>query len=336
MSKKPLVSIIIVNWNGGEVFEKCLRSLSKLTYPNWELVVVDNGSNDGSEKSKINKKYKLVRNKKNLGFAEGNNIGFKYAKGKYILLLNNDTKVPTDLLDKLVDRMSEDNEVGVIQPKILLMDKPNYLDNAGSFLTMTGLLQHWGYMAKDSEEFNKEREIFSAKGACMLIRRNVIEKAGLFDSNFGSYFEESDFCWRVWLSGMKVVYYPATYIYHKVGFTSKKMNAVDITYNSNKNRIMSLIKNLDSKHIIIIFIPHLIFLILLSIYYFLRLQLNKVMTIWKAFAWNIFHIRSTLGKRQKIQKLRKISDGDLFKIVMVKTNIKEMFIHFTKVEKNFK
>src|SRR3989344_7353611 len=204
--KNPLVSIIIVNWNGGEVLRDCLRSLGKIKYPKWELILVDNGSTDGSEMLVLNLKLKaeslkLIRNKINVGFAKANNRGCKKISGKYVLLLNNDTKVTPKFLTTLVDRMENDPTIGVVQPKIKLMDKPGYLDNAGSFFTRIGFLQHWGFLRKDTREFDEEREIFSAKGACMLIRRKVVENVGLFDEEFFSHFEESDFCWRVWLSG---------------------------------------------------------------------------------------------------------------------------------------
>src|SRR5258708_6011548 len=207
--KMKLVSVIIANWNGQAVLKDCLDSLLKIDYLSWELILVDNGSTDGSEnllfnypKEKLN--YKLIKNTQNLGFAKANNQGAKIAKGKYLLLLNNDTKLTPDFLTKLVNRMENSSNIGVIQPKIKIMDDSRYLDNAGSFFTRIGFLQHWGFMKRDTAEFNIETEIFSAKGACMLIRSEVVKHVGLFDDSFFSYFEESDFCWRVWLSGYKV------------------------------------------------------------------------------------------------------------------------------------
>lgn len=132
---KPLVSIIIANWNGGKVFEDCLISLARITYPNWELIVVDNASSDGSDRlvKKIIKRARLIKNNSNVGFAKANNQALGSVNGKYILLLNNDTKVEKDFLSKMVGRMEEDVDIGVIQPKIFMMDKLGYLDNAGSF-----------------------------------------------------------------------------------------------------------------------------------------------------------------------------------------------------------
>ena len=187
---KLLVSIIVVNCNGGLVFRNCLESLDRIVYPTLELVIVDNGSFDESLEivdrffSK-RKNVKVLKNSKNVGFAVANNQGFEISKGKYILLLNNDTKVPPNFLDKMVEKMEIDRNIGVLQPKIRLMDKKNILDNAGAFITRIGFLKHHGFMEKDREEFNMERLVFSVKGACLLARRKAIESAGgLFDPDF--------------------------------------------------------------------------------------------------------------------------------------------------------
>lgn len=341
----PLVSIIIVNWNGGEVMRQCIESLSKIDYANWELIVVDNGSTDGSVEKikKLNiknqnykSKLKIIRNKTNLGFAVANNQGYKVSRGKYILLLNNDTKVEPDFLTKLVSHIKQDLSVGVIQPKIFLMDKPEYLDNAGSFLTRSGFLEHWGFGEKDGKEFNSEREIFSAKGACMLIRREVIEKVELFDDDFFSYFEESDFCWRVWMNGWKVLFYPEAKIYHKLGYTIRRLNVAQLNYHYYKNRICSLLKNLDGLNLLLIFVPHLIISESLWLLFLLRGQFNYSFMVKKAILWNFWNLPKTFTKRNKIQNSRKISDSELFKIILRPINFGKFFNDFRRVEEDLK
>lgn len=340
MTKAPLVSIVIVNWNGSAVLKDCLESLKKITYSHFEIIIVDNGSTDDSlsliESYKKNFNLILLTNSKNLGFAPANNQGAHVAKGKYVLLLNNDTKVSANFLTVLVDKMETDPTIGVLQPKIFMMDRPQYLDNAGTFLTKTGFLQHWGYGQKDSDEFAQERLIFSAKGACLLTRRSVIQKVGLFDEKFGSYFEESDFCWRVWLSGWKVVYFPKTNVFHKVGYTSKQMSQIDVNYHSLKNRIRSLAVNLSFVHILSVLTFHIALLTGLAIYYLIHGEVKKCMMIVKAVIWNAVHCVGTVKRRMTVQKMRKISDHELFSQVMVPTSVSEMRKHFMKVEKNFK
>lgn len=340
MNKTPLVSIIIVNWNGSQVFASCLTSLEKLKYPRWELIVVDNGSIDKSQNLPVSFKlnhvqYGLIQNTSNLGFAAANNQGLEKVKGEYILLLNNDTLVTPDFLNIMISKMEKDKNIGVMQPKIFLIDKPGYLDNAGTYLTWTGFLEHWGFMQKDKKEFNKDRKIFSAKGACLLTRSDLVNKIGLFDMDFGSYFEETDFCWRVWLAGYDVVYYPQSHIYHMLGATSKKMKQTTINYHSFKNRICSLTKNLNSANLVSILIPHILILLGLGAFYLVRLQIDKTLMIYKSILWNIFHLKQTLDKRNKVQKMRVKSDEEIFEKVYKKVNIHEMLLHFKRVEANF-
>lgn len=331
------VSIIIVNWNGGDVFKKCLQSVRKLKYQNFELIVVDNASSDGSEKYVNQKKGEiLISSKSNLGFSPANNKGVQKAKGKYILLLNNDTLVKSNLLTILVSKLENDQEIGVVQPKIYLMDTNRKLDNCGSFLTRIGFLQHWGFFDKDGYQYNKERVIFSAKGACMMTRKSIIEKVGLFDDSFGSYFEETDYCWKVWLLGYKVLYFPQTYIYHKLAYSAKRMNPFSVNYHSFKNRISSLFKNLNLSNLVIILPIHILVLNLLAIYYLFNLKLKELIVIYRAIGWNIVNIFSILEKREEIQKLRKVSDGEIFKYCMERINIGVYFQSLARLNKDYK
>lgn len=338
--KRPLVSLIIVNWNGLKMLKDCFFSLAEINYPNWEVILVDNGSNDGSQEFARKFKFphsqlKIIQNKTNLGFAEPNNQGYRASKGKYILLLNNDTKVKKDFLNKMVKRMEQDPQIGVSQPKIYLMEKPGFLDNTGSYLTRIGLLKHEGFLEKDGPCFNQEKQIFAAKGACMLIKREVIEKVGLFDKDFFAYFEESDFCWRVWLVGYRVIYYPQTFIFHKLGATSKKMNQFSLNYHSIKNRIASLVKNLEFKSLFTIFPLHLFFLFSLGTFYLLRFQFGKVKMIIAAIYWNLIHLPGLLSQRRKIQQLRTVSEDEILRLVGRKWPFRQMLNHFERVEANF-
>lgn len=334
----PRVSIIIVNWNGGKVFDECLFSLSKVNYKSFDLIIVDNASTDKSEY--LHKKYfskvKLIKNRENIGFANANNQAIKYAKGRYVLLLNNDTKVTPNFLKKLVNRMEQENELGVIQPKIYMMDRGKYLDNAGSFLTKIGFLDHWGFNKKDSKEFGIEKYIFSAKGACMLIRKEVIEKVNLFDPKFISYFEESDFCWKVWLVGFRVLFYPEAHIYHKVGFTIKRQNVLELNFHYYKNRIRSLTKNLSYINLILILIPHLFISVGIAAAFLLRGSLKNFLMIQKAIFWNLLNLSDSWKQRKKIQNLRIISDTEIFENVGKNVDIAKFFDDFRRVENDMK
>lgn len=334
-SKYPLVSIIILNWNGGRVFEDCLRSLAKIKYPKWELIVVDNGSTDGSESlAKLIKSAKLIKNKKNVGFAPGNNQGYKKSKGDYLLLLNNDTKATPDFLTKLVDRMREDVSIGVLQPKIIMTRKPGRLDNTGSFMTRIGFLEHQGFGKKDGKKYSKEKEVFSCKGACMLIRREVIEKVGLFDESFKSYFEESDFCWRVWLAGWKVKYYPKAKIYHRVGYTIRRLDVVNINYDYYRNRITSIVKNFGIRNLATVLPAHLFVSIGISGAFLLKRQIRSSFMILEAIFYNFRMAGDILEKRKKVQSMRVVSDEELFGPLMHSIDWKRFYGDFKRVDED--
>src|SRR3989344_3605371 len=205
--KKDLVSVIIINWNGLEHLQKCLPSLYGQNYKKIEVIVVDNGSIDDSV-SWLNKKYpkvKIVKNKENKGFAEANNQGYEITTGEYILFLNNYTKVTKTFLTELLKVLKSNDLIGGVQSKLLLMDSPTRLDSVGSYLTNTGFLYHLGVYAEDSKKYSKQLEVYSAKGACMLLKREVLKKVEvegeIFDSRYFAYFEETDMCHRVWLAG---------------------------------------------------------------------------------------------------------------------------------------
>jgi len=321
----PLVSIIIVNWNGLQYLEKCFDSLMNLNYKNYEIIFVDNGSIDNSV-DYIKNNYpntKIIINTENLGFAEANNQGVKECSGDYILFLNNDTHVRDDFLTKLVNTMANDSNVGACQSKMLLMDKPSSLDATGSFLTFTGFLTHEGIWEKDIGQYDEYREIFSAKGASMLVRRSVLDEVGIFDKDFFAYFEETDLCWRIWLAGYSIVFVPDSVIFHKMGATSIRMRNTFIEFHSFKNRICSLLKNLDIINLIKIVPLHIILCLGVCVLYIFMLKPRNSVAIIRAIGWNILNIKSTLEKRNIVQnQIRKVTDNQVFSTNMKKVDIK--------------
>ncbi|QQG47084.1 MAG: glycosyltransferase family 2 protein [Candidatus Woesebacteria bacterium] len=320
--KQKLVTIIIVNWNGLHHLKKCLPSLYKQNYKKIEIILVDNASTDESVvwTKKNFSKIKIIKNSKNLGFAQGNNVGYKIASGEYILFLNNDTKVSKNFLKELLKVLSSDPKIGGAQSKILFMDSPSQLDSAGSYMTYTGFLYHLG-IYQNPKNFKKQFEIFSAKGACMIFKKKVIDKilidGNIFDSRFFAYFEETDFCHRVWLSGYKIVFAPKSIIYHKFGATSILLAKPFIEYHSYKNRINSYIKNLSLKNLLIILPIHILACEFLSLIFILRNKFHVFLAIQKAFFWNIINLPKTIAIRFYIQnKIRKVEDHIFFHKIM--------------------
>ena len=338
MQREKLVSIIIVNWNSKDDLAECLNSLVKIDYKNIEIIVVDNGSTDGSielvEEYSRKIVLRLIKYRTNLGFAIPNNDGFKKAKGEYILLLNNDTTVEKDFLTKLVSVLEKDEKIGVVQPKIIFADS-SLLQSGGSFLLYTGFLYHFGYGKNPkAAKYRKQMEIFSANGACILLRRSVIEEVDLFDSDYFAYFEETDFCWRVWLAGYKILFVPNAAIYHKGGRTAKRFASSFINYHSFKNRIVSLLKNLGKRELLKILPLHLLFCELATLVYIFLGKPKAAFAIQRAVYWNIVNLGSTLKKRVFVQnRLRRIGDRKLMPQITKTVRLSYYYCLFTGLER---
>lgn len=307
----PLVSILIVTLRGGENLKKCLTSIKKNIYKPYEMVVVNNGGGIKikNEVNKIFPETKVVNIKNNTGFAEGNNTGFKYCRGKYILLLNDDTIVTPDFLQVLIEFGEQNKQAAVIQPKTIFTT--GRLQSGADYLTSFGFLYHYGYGKNpDNPIYNTPAYMYSANGNCMLVRRNVIEKVGLFDEDFYAYFEETDFCHRVWLAGYKVVYFPKAVVYHKGAETTRIMDESISLYHPHKNRLCTYLKNLSLVNLIKILPPLLLIYQLLFLYFLLKRRFSEALYIQKSVWWNIKNLASTLRKRVIVQqKIRKLGDG---------------------------
>lgn len=320
MKTYPLVSIIILNYNGKRWLNQCLPTIKKITYKPLEVIIVNNGSTDDSGDF-VKKKYpefKLIELQPNKGFAGANNVGVKAARGKYVLIINNDTKVPADFLTPLVRRMEQDKTIGVIQPKIRSLRKKHLLDAACSFYTSTGFQYHYGYyQSQNKRQYNKEQFVYSAKGACLFTRRADYLKLGGFDEDFVCYVEESDYCHRVWLSGKKIIYLPESYIYHWGGGDMSVMEKSETTiFRSFRNRYYSYIKNLSFPELIKLLPIHLVFCEAMIFSALFRGIIRYGIAAQLGTLWWVFHLPRILKKRRYVQnKIRKVSDSEFLPLI---------------------
>lgn len=231
------VAIVILNWNGTQETLDCLKSLRefKVTDCDLQTVVVDNGS---TEEFKIaSQNLKLIRNKTNLGFSGGNNVGMKDALengADYVLVLNNDTIVDKNLVVQLIKAAEEHKDAGLLSPKIYFapgfeFHKDRYeKDEKGKVIWYAGGQMDWhnvlgsnrGVDEVDIGRYNKIEETDFATGACMLIRRAVLESVGYFDEKYFMYLEDADFSQRVKKVEWKVLYVPNAHLWHKVAKSS--------------------------------------------------------------------------------------------------------------------
>lgn len=320
MSSKPSVSILIVNYNGEHLLRGCLDSLSRVQDLSFEVIVVDNASKDRS--LEILREYswvKVLESKINRGFAGGNNFGLPQCAGDYILLLNSDTIVRPGFLHPLCEYFALHPAVGIVQGKMFLPNREGRLDNCGSFLTRFGFMYHRGFLKHDAEIYNTAYPIFSAKGACMMFRRQVIAAAGgyLFDEDFFCYYEETDFCHRAWLAGHEVHFVPDSVIDHLMGATSEKSQHRDFVMSHFlENQMFSLLSNLEigSAFRIMPFYFALFFGSLVAALATGKGSLARAHL--KALSANFLHFNKLRKQRAAVHKIRKISDRELFLKIM--------------------
>lgn len=322
---RPEVSIIIVNYNGLKWLEGCFSSLQNQTYQNFEVIFVDNCSLDSSV-SFVRENYpktSIIQNKENYGFATGNNLGYKVAQGKYILLLNNDTLLENDYLENFVKVFVDYPKCGMAQSKLLLMSDKNLVDSAGSFWTSSTFLNHYGYLKKDNTDYSLCYPVFSAKGASLLIKREVLDVIGLFDDDFWCYYEDTDLCHRSWLAGYEVWYYPKAVCYHNLGSTSSLFDRGDILFHSFKNKYLSFVKNFELVKMLKFLVSYSVVLSLYQLIMLLRGEYKIARCIFRSQAYLVMHFFQIWKKRGQVQKLRQVRDREFLQKLTKEMSFKD-------------
>jgi GT2 family glycosyltransferase len=245
--EKALVYIVLLNYNGAGDTVDCIESLKKVTYPNMQVVVVDNASTDESAVILSIREeqdgFILLRSNENNGFSAGNNIGIRYALengADYVLLLNNDTVVEPDFLSVAVEASEHDDSVGLTIGKILYYKEPDLIWYGGGELKQPyNYSIHLGFRENQSKpEFNQQRYVTYATGCYFLLKRAAIEIVGLMDEDYFLYCEDTDYSIRMIRSGLKMLYCPQSVIYHKVSASTGKGSAFSTYYIARNNIIL--------------------------------------------------------------------------------------------------
>jgi GT2 family glycosyltransferase len=286
--EKPFVSIITVNYNGVKVTLELLESLSKVSYPYFEIIVVDNASLESpdilKEKFPI---ITLIKSPVNTGFAGGNNVGFRAAKGKYFLLLNNDTEVDPGFLEPLVQKLEEDPQAGAVSSKVIFHNSENIIQYAGGGLInpFTGRGGFIGTHEKDESQYPTSITAH-AHGAAMMVKREVVEKIGMMAELYFLYYEELDFCERIKKAHYSIWYIAESRVYHKESMTVGKENSLKVYY-LTRNRILFLRRN-SSKASLYVFLLYFILIALPKnvFVYLLRKRIDLLKSFIKGLIWN--------------------------------------------------
>jgi GT2 family glycosyltransferase len=242
-ASQPLkVSVIIPNWNGMEHLPTCLDSLRRQTLREAEVVVVDNGSTDGSLQL-LDRRYtevNLLALGENRGFAGACNAGIRAARGTFIVLLNNDTEVDAAWLEEVLAAFERHPQAGTVASKMLLFDRRNRIHTAGDFYRVDGLPGNRGVWERDEGQYDEEEYVFGACGGSAAYRRSMLEQVGLLDEDFFFSCEDVDLAWRAQLAGWRCIYAPRAVVYHKLSATGGGKTA---SFYHGRNAIYLLIKD---------------------------------------------------------------------------------------------
>jgi GT2 family glycosyltransferase len=245
LGPSPSVSVIIPNWNGSRLLPTCLDSLKRQTYPDFEIIVVDNASTDDSREL-ISRNYpgvQVISLDSNRGFAGGVNAGIRAGRGKIVVLLNNDTEAEPAWLGELVGALQADAHVGMAASKLRLFDERDKLHSAGDFYRVDGVPGNRGVWEVDRGQYDDAASTPPVFGACAgaaAYRRELFERVGDFDPDLVSYCEDVDLNWRARLAGYGCVYAPHAIVYHHLSATGGGPRA---SYFVGRNLILVLVKD---------------------------------------------------------------------------------------------
>jgi GT2 family glycosyltransferase len=233
---EPSIAIIVLSWNGKNDTLECLRSLKDIEYPNYNILVVDNGSKDGTPNA-VKLAFpdvEVLETGENLGFAKGNNVGIQWALdqgAEAILLLNNDTIVDPSFLSTMVESLYSEPDIGATNPLIYYYNPPNVIWSAGGTIdSRTGIAYQRHINEPDTGQITADEDIDYGIGAALLIRREAIEKVGLLDPDFFLYYEETDWCSRARAAGYRIVLTPKSKIWHKVSRAMEGRSSMQLYY----------------------------------------------------------------------------------------------------------
>jgi len=307
-SKKELenesyVSIIIVNFNGGNILQECVDSIFQTVKRSFEIILIDNNSSDNSHlKCKENfPEIKLIESNENIGLT-ARNLGIEKAKGEFIVFLDSDTVVTANWLENLIKSFRENGE-GLYQPKLMEKNRPDVINSAGNMINILGIGFSRGKGKKDEGQYEKFEEIGYTSGACTFTSAKVVKKIGSINKIFFSYHDDLDYGWRGWLQKIPSFYEPKSTVYH-LGSPTLKWSGKKF-YFLERNRWICLLY-LYSTSTIIKILPILLFLEIGMFFYFLSkgFGCEKI----KSFI-SIYKLKNEIKESKKeIQKLRIVSD----------------------------
>lgn len=301
-----MVSVVVLNWNGKPHLRGCLQSLRRQEIRETEVILVDNGSRDGSVAfvKKSFPEVRVIENRSNLGFCAGNNVGIRAARGRLIALLNNDTEVSRRWLKSLKDAAASHPKAGLFASRMLIFDQPELIDSAGDLFHTAGFASKRGWREHDGPRFHKPCPVFGACAGAVLYRRDMLEDIGLLDEDFFANGEDVDLSFRAQLRGYACRYVPEAEVFHKGGATIGR--SARWFYLMRRNQLWVAIKNMpaDLMHK---YWPQMLFYNLSSlVYHPLKGRGGLIFSAYRDAFRNLGKMRR---KRRQIQHRRCVDSG---------------------------
>lgn len=244
-NKTPHVDIIIVTWNGRDFLEPCLDAVKQLSYPDYSVIVVDNGSTDGTVEllKQAYPNVQCIELDKNTGFCHANNVGIAAAKGDYVALLNNDTKVSSSWLSALVNALEDRPDYGFASSAMRQMNAPNTIDRVADAFSTAGFM--WALGANETAEtYPQPMDIFAASAGAALYRKAALDTVGTFDERYFAYVEDIDLSWRLQHAGFRGIYLPNAIVYHYGSGTSQGRKNPWVVRQTVRNLWLTMSKNI--------------------------------------------------------------------------------------------
>ena len=332
----PSVSIVIVNFNGREFLRQCLLTLLDTDYPNYEVVVVDNASTDGSfaeiELSfGSDSRIKLVRNSENVGHSEGCNIGARIAKGRYIVFLDSDTEFQTEnWLWELVKVMENDGTIGLAQAKLLLSEDKSRLDYVCVAVDALGT---WAANYGSKEEgLGETFEILAASSGCCIIRREVFNQVGGFDADYFIYDDDTDLSLRARLLGYRILFVPSASVIHRGGVL-RGVSGMSL-FHSSKNRMRTVLKNYELRNVWWRFSILSFFTFMVSLGFFAVKKHDEAKATMKGLISPIKDLPEIWKKRLLFQSKRRVRDFELVNKGLIRNDFRSTLQDF-KIKRKY-
>jgi len=321
----PSVCVIVVHYKGLEMLEKCLESLFNTDYGNFEVILVDNGSDDDLHEliaKAHGHRLEVIRSNVNLGVVSGRNLALRQVRTDYAVLLDDDAVVESDWLIELIHEAEKDTKIGACQPKLMSLMNPKFFEYNGA---CGGMLDVYGVpltrgrifdlAEEDSGQYNKPVEIFWASGAALFLRTSVVRTVGLQDETFWAQMEEIDLCWRIRLGGYKVMSVPSSIVYH----LGAGAMLPDKFYLKNRNNLIMIIKNYSGRNLVRFLPLRMIQDSFSFIYYLIKKERARSMPIIRAYAWLLKNFHLALSRRHDSQRTRRIGDKKIIDAMVRKS-----------------